>query len=160
MPFSCQQCGECCTKMGYVFAITEEYGNYEYLLKNEYLGDTSRVTVAPEMVPLFEDRSIFESFPRACPFLRIDRTEGKAFCTVHETRPELCRIYGCWRMLILDWRGRRAGRVMHGSSVSFDDGLLRHIWDSRIRDMDSADDEEWQRKVIRILQRFGYTVIR
>ena len=160
MSFYCQQCGECCTKMGYVFVIVEEHGNNEYLVRNEYLGDTSLVAVIPEMIPRFEDRSIFESFPKACPFFRFDHIEQKAFCTVHQTRPELCRIYGCWRMLILDWRGRRAGRVMHGSAVSFDDDLLRHIWDSRIRDMDSADDQEWQRKVIRILQQFGYRVIR
>jgi len=159
MPFSCQQCGECCTRMGYVFDIIADHGEEVYTVRNQYLGELTEVRVAQEMIPLFLDRSIFDRFPQACPFLRFDHEET-AFCTVHLTRPELCRMYGCWLLLIEDAHGRRAGRVMQGGHVSFDDELLRHIWENHIRPLDRTDEEEWQRNVIRILQRFGYTVIR
>lgn len=159
MPFSCEQCGECCTQMGYVFEIVADHGEYAFTVRNQYLGNLTDVQVAEAMIPLFSDRSIFHRHPKACPFLRFD-PGGTAFCTVHLTRPELCRIYGCWRLLIRDSRGRRAGRVMQAGQVSFDDEILRHIWESRIRPLDRTDEEEWQRKVARTLQRFGYTVIR
>ena len=145
--------------MGYVFEIIADHGGYAYTLRNRELGELTEVQVAEGMVPLFQDRSIFSRYPDACPFLRFDQ-EGMAFCTVHLTRPGLCRIYGCWRLLVEDCRGRRAGRVMQAGQVSFDDELLRHIWENHIRPLDRTDDEAWQRKVIRILQRFGYTVIR
>ncbi len=159
MPFSCDQCGECCTRMGYVFEIIADHGEYSYTVRNQYLGDRTDVRVAPEMVPLFLDRAVFDRYPHACPFLRFNH-EGKAFCTVHLTRPELCRIYGCWILLIRDARGQRAGRVMQAGHASFDDDILSHIWENHIRPLDRSDDEEWQRNVIRILQRFGYTVTR
>ncbi len=159
MPFSCQQCGECCTRMGYVFEIVADHGEYAYTLQNQYLRDVTEVRVTEAMIPLFEDRSIFSRYPKACPFLRFDHGTT-AFCTVHLTRPELCRIYGCWQLLIQDARGRRAGRVMQAGQVSLDDDLLRHIWENHISSLDRTNDDAWQKNVIRILQRFGYTVIR
>ena len=67
---------------------------------NEYTGEETAVTVDPDKVLLFLDRSIFEELPEACPFFRTDQKTGKAYCTVHLTRPEICRDYGCWRLLI------------------------------------------------------------
>jgi Fe-S-cluster containining protein len=145
--------------MGYVFSIIADRGEYAYTVRNQYLGDMTDVQVVPEMIPLFCDRGIFDRYPHACPFLRFN-SDGKAFCTVHLTRPELCRIYGCWQLLIQDARGRRAGRVMQAGHISFDDDLLRHIWENHIRSLDRTDDQEWERNVIRILEKFGYTVIR
>jgi hypothetical protein len=49
---------------------------------------------------------------------------------------------------------------MQAGHASFDDDILSHIWENHIRPLDRSDDEEWQRNVIRILQRFGYTVTR
>jgi hypothetical protein len=49
---------------------------------------------------------------------------------------------------------------MQGGHVSFNDDFLPHIWENHIRPLDRTNEEEWQRNVIRILQRFGYTVIR
>jgi len=160
MPFYCQQCGECCTQMGYVHVIKADLGNNEYLIRNEYTGEETRSRISPRMLPLFEDRSTFERWPKACPFFRCDTAERKGYCTVYPTWPDICREFGCWRLLILDAHGRRAGRVMTGTYLACEDATLRQVWDYHIREMEAADDEEWIRKVTLILSRLGYTVIR
>lgn len=160
MPFYCQQCGECCTQMGYVHTIKAEYGNHEYLIRNEYTGEETRSRVSPQMLHLFEDKSIFERWPNACPLFRYDDAEKKGYCTVYPTWPEICREFSCWRLLILDAFGKRAGRVMTGTYLACEDTLLRHVWDYHIREMEAADDADWLRKVTKILTRLGFTVIR
>jgi hypothetical protein len=146
--------------MGYVHVIKAEYGNHEYLIRNEYNGEETRSRVSPQMLHLFEDKSTFDRWPKACPFFRCDTTEKKGFCTVYPTWPEICREFSCWRLLILDASGRRAGRVMTGTYLACEDTMLRHVWDYRIRDLEAADDAEWIRNVTKILTRLGYSVIR
>ena len=160
MPFFCQQCGECCTEMGYVHVISAECGNHEYLIRNEYTGELTRSRVAAGMLHRFEDRSVFDRWPHACPFFRYDDGEQKGYCTVYPTWPEICQEYKCWRLLILDAQGRRAGRVMTGTYIACEDEILRTIWDYHIRDLDVDDQEFWTRSVVRTLRRFGYTVLR
>ena len=110
MPFECSQCGECCSHLGLVHTIQEDYGDYHFLVKNLYTGEKTAVAVDPDKVSLFCDTSIFEERPEACPFFRYDQTSAKGYCTVHLTRPEICRDYGCWRMLVLDPHEKRAGQ--------------------------------------------------
>ena len=49
---------------------------------------------------------------------------------------------------------------MHGTYLACEDSLLRTVWDYHIREMETVDDEEWIRKVTKILTRLGYSVIR
>jgi hypothetical protein len=146
--------------MGYVHSIKAEYENHEYLIRNEYTGEETRSRVSPQLLHLFEDKSIFERWPKACPLFRYDDAEKKGYCTVYPTWPEICREFSCWRLLILDAFGKRSGRVMTGTYLACEDTLLRQVWDYHIREMEAADDEDWLRKVTKILTRLGYTVIR
>jgi len=160
MPFYCQQCGECCTQMGYVHVIKAAYDDHVFLIRNEYTGEETRSQVSPRMLHLFEDQRIFDHWPKACPFFRYDDGEKKGYCTVYPTWPEICREFSCWRLLILDAFGKRAGRVMAGTYLACEDTLLRQVWDYHIREIEAADDSEWLRKVTKILTRLGYSVIR
>src|SRR5512136_3112271 len=112
MPFECSQCGECCSHLGLVHTIDRYCGDFHFLLKNQYTGEKTAVAVDPDKIVLYRDTSIFQERPEACPFFRYDRVSAKGYCTVHMTRPEICRDYGCWRMLVLDSHGKRAGRIM------------------------------------------------
>ena len=93
MVFDCQQCGECCSHLGLVHSITEDRGNYEFVVFNRYTNESNVVTVDAEKHALFDDKSIFTSLPEACPFFRHQPGSEKAFCTVHLTRPDICRDY-------------------------------------------------------------------
>lgn len=160
MPFECSQCGECCSHLGLVHTIREDYGNYHFLVNNQYTGEKTVVTVDPDKISLFDDRSIFTERPEACPFFRFDHALSKGFCTVHLTRPEICRDYGCWRLLILNKEGVRAGRIMCQRFLASEDEQLTRIFEEQINDRVEPDDAVWDELVVHVLVTAGYTVRR
>jgi uncharacterized protein len=156
----CCQCGSCCSHMRIVHATIEERGNYTFIVHNAYNGDVKEVRVDPDKIALFEDRSSIEELPDACPFLRFDEKAGKALCTVHLTRPDLCREYCCWRLLILDPRGKRAGRVMYQTTFLPDDDELSRLWERVQPTLNGLCGTEWDGAVIDALTKAGYRVRR
>jgi Fe-S-cluster containining protein len=143
-----------------VHEIIEERGNYTFVLYNNYTGDKNEVRVDPDKIALFEDVSSLEGHPHACPFLRFDREGGKAWCTVHLTRPDLCREYCCWRLLILDSQGKRAGRVMYQTTFLPDNDTLRRLWEEMEPNLSGLAGTEWDDALIRMLTASGYRVRR
>jgi len=158
MVFECQQCGECCHHMGQVHIIKETIGESGFLVNNQYTGEKTAVIIDQDKHDLFENKSIFLEQPEACPFLRYKKEDRKAYCTVHLTRPEICRDYGCWRLLILNSRGLRAGRIMYQRAFFSDDADLTRLWNTCIDPLNEPDDQAWEEKVIKILINACYTV--
>jgi len=159
MPFECSQCGECCSHLGLVHVIVEEYGQYRFLVRNQYTGEKTAVAVDPDKIALFNDRSIFSERPEACPFFRFDRAAEKGYCTVHLTRPEICRDYGCWRLLILRPDGTRAGRIMGRRHLASEDEMLTRLFREKVDHLVEPDDARWDWQVTRILVAEGYRVL-
>ncbi|MDD1659796.1 MAG: YkgJ family cysteine cluster protein [Methanomicrobiales archaeon] len=160
MTFRCRICGECCSHLGLVHAIREEYANHEYSLLNRYTGDVTRVSVDPDKTHLLDNMSIFQREPEACPFLRDDPDNHRVCCIVHATRPDICREFQCWRLLVLDSRGRQAGRVMGRRHLNSDDPVLCGVWEQRVGAISEPDDASWDFRVERVLLEAGYTVVR
>jgi uncharacterized protein len=158
MAFECFQCGECCAHLGLVHIVKEDYGNYKFLIYNAYTGEKTPVTVDPDKHAIFDDKRIFEKLPQTCPFFRHQPESELAYCTVHLTRPEICRDYGCWRLLILNHRGSRVGKIKYIRTLISEDSLLNRIWDDCIADIDEPDDRLWEDQMIRILSKAGYSV--
>jgi Fe-S-cluster containining protein len=144
--------------MGQVHTISETRGGYKFLVNNQYTGEKTAVTVDPDKHRLFLDKNIFTDHPGACPFLRQERGDTKAFCTVHLTRPEICRDYGCWRLLILDAKGTRAGRIMYQRAFFSENDHLSRLWAERVDPLNEPDDSRWEKAMIRILTAAGYTI--
>ncbi len=143
-----------------VYATIEERGNYTFVVHNAYTGEVNEVQVDPDKIALFEDRSSVEELPDACPFLRFNAETRKGWCTVHLTRPDLCRDYCCWRLLILDSRGKRAGRVMYQTTFLPDNDELGRLWERVQPTLNGLSGTEWDDAVIRILTAAGYRVRR
>ena len=158
MPFECSQCGECCSHLGLVHTIDKDYGDYHFLVRNQYTGEKTAVTIDLDKVTLFCDTSIFGERPEACPFFRFDPASSKGCCTVHLTRPEICRDYGCWRLLILDKKGNRAGRIMCQRHLATEDEALPRLFEEHINHLCEPDDAAWDERVITMLVAAGYTV--
>lgn len=158
MPFECYQCGECCENLGLVYTIREECGNLSFLMYNQYTGEETSVRIDPDKRDLFLDTGVFELLPNTCPFFRYYPGTEKACCTVHQTRPEICRDYRCWRLLILDPRGRRVGRIRSLRTLCSEDELLTRIWEECIEHIGEPDDRIWEDMMIRTLTRAGYSV--
>ncbi|HDR74220.1 MAG TPA: YkgJ family cysteine cluster protein [Methanoculleus sp.] len=142
-----------------VHRIIEECGNATFVVHNYYTGEKDTVRVDPDKIALFEDKSSLEGLPDACRFLRFDEN-GKAWCTVHLTRPEICRMYCCWRLLVLDANGKRAGRVMYQTMFVPDNDAISQLWDQVKPTLEGLSATEWDDTVIRILTEFGYRVRR
>lgn len=156
--FRCQQCGECCSYMGDIIGIDEKTGPDTYRIRFSVTGEERIVTLDPDKKDLFLTREIAQSHPMACPFLRF--RDNRAFCTVHATRPGLCRQYGCFRILILDKDCRHIGMVQDGSRIfSSLDPALHELWDREVKGTDIPDDTEWERYVRGVFSRAGYHVV-
>lgn len=158
MSYFCQQCGECCSVMGQVFSIVETLDEYHFRFRNEYTGDTRVVEVAPHLRALFQSEAVPGSWENPCPFLRLDPESRMAFCTVHLTRPDVCREYQCWRILVLDNEGYRVARVMERRYLCLQDESLRGQWEEYREPLDSLEDGEWDEAVIRFFRERGYLV--
>jgi len=158
MPFECIQCGECCSHLGLVHSIRQDRGNGRFLLHNQYTGDEQEVVLDSDKADLYADRSTFSREPEACPFFRFNPVDGRGYCTIHRTRPEICRDFSCWRLLILDPAGNRAGRVMFIRTLVTDDPVLRAIWEESLDTIGDAEDAAWDDLMIAAVSRAGYSV--
>ncbi len=143
--------------MRLVHTITEDRGDYTFVVYNYYSGDIKEVRVDADKIAFYEDRSSLEELPDACPFLRFD-TVGKAWCTVHLTRPDICRDYCCWRLLIRDAQGKRAGRVLYQRTFLSDNDELGQLWEEMKPTLTGLSDTEWDKAVICFLTAAGYRV--
>ncbi|GAB7015917.1 hypothetical protein [Methanogenium cariaci] len=143
--------------MNLVHTITEDRGDNTFVVYNYYSGEVTEVRVDADKTALYEDTRSLENLPDACPFLRFD-TEGKAWCTVHLTRPEICRDYCCWRLLIYDAQGRRAGRVLYQRTFVPDTAELGRLWEEEKPKLSGLTDREWDVAVIGFLTKAGYRV--
>ena len=158
MAYFCQQCGECCSVIGQVFSIIRQLDEFRFLLRNEYTGDTREVEVAPPLRRLFSESLIPKEWENPCPFLRMDHPLGLSFCTVHQTRPDVCREYQCWRVLVLDREGRRVARVMERRYLCLEDEGLRGKWEEFRESADGLEGEDWDRAVIGFFRGLGFRV--
>ncbi|MDD1690779.1 MAG: YkgJ family cysteine cluster protein [Methanoregula sp.] len=158
--FRCQQCGECCSSMGDVIGIREKTGPSDFLIWFRITGEERRVRIDPDKHDLFAGQDIRKVRPMACPFLR-ERFAGSLICTVHLTRPDLCRRYACFRILVCGPGGERLGRVVDASRYfTTMDPELRALWDREIAGAGIVDEALWEEHAERVLSGAGYQVIR
>lgn len=158
LSFECLQCGECCSYLGTVLTIEEKIGDTEFIICNQYTGERKRVRIDPDKLHLYPDRSIFEELPEACPFLRPDPENDRICCTIHETRTDMCRSYGCWRLLIMNSKGKPVGRISGPRILrTKDEGLMR-VWEEKVIPLDPSDQDEWDRRMKAALSGEGFSV--
>jgi hypothetical protein len=146
--------------MGEIIGIRKEIRPFTFRIWYMPTGEEREVTVDTDKRDLFLLNDVNKIRPMACPFLR-SLPRGKFACSVHDSRPDLCRQYSCFRILICDAGGRRVGRVADaGRCFSTMDARLHDIWDREIKDVKIPDEQRWEEHVERILTREGYRVIR
>ena len=158
MTFVCQLCGECCSTMGEIISIQEKTGAAEFRIMYTTPGVEQLVTLDPDKRDLF-----FKNPPlsrMACPFLR-DLDPGRVICTIHNSLPDLCRQYSCFRILIINAEGKRVGRVRDRTrQVITTDPKIHELWQRECRLLDSADEEDWEEEIGKILTRGGYHIVK
>lgn len=146
--------------MGEIIEIREVLDPGSFRIGFSVTGEERIVSVDPEKRELFQVQGIKTLRPMACPFLR--KAGNKKFvCSVHKSRPELCRRYSCYRILVLDSQENRIGRVTDASRYfTTADADLRRIWNREIAGAVIPDEETWEEHVEQTFTRAGYRVMR
>ena len=146
--------------MGEIIEIHEELEPDVFRIGFSVTGEERIVSVDPEKRDLFH-LEVFKTLqPMACPFMRKSGTK-KFVCSVHSSRPELCRQYCCYRILVLDSQGKGIGKVTDSSRYfTTTDVDLRKIWNSEIASIGISDERCWEEHVEQTLTRAGYRVVR
>jgi hypothetical protein len=130
--------------MGDIIGIVEKTGPSMFRIRFSVTGEEMEVTLDADKKELFRTQDTRLLRPMACPFLRFDM-QGRALCTIHETRPGLCRLYTCFCLLVLDPEGNPIGRVQDGSRIfSTMNESLRKLWEDKIAGGDIPDEAAWK----------------
>jgi len=140
--FVCTRCGKCCMSLGRHIRIERSISSVQHYCRVTVTGELLPVAVHPHHRDLF---SFGEKDPSWCPFLRKE-DEGLFTCTIHETRPRLCREFRCRTLLIYDREGREAGYVKGRRSLSTEDPVLESAWQEIPGDSDDGVMRETLRK--------------
>ena len=144
--------------MGEIISIQEKTGEIEFRIGYSATFEERIVTLDDDKRELFFTRDPVSSM--ACPFLR-EKYPGRVICTVHDSRPELCRQYSCFRILVLDQEGKPAGRVLYRTrSFSSPDARLNAIWQQDCRQLDIRDENTWEEEVAQTFKRAGWLVVK
>jgi uncharacterized protein len=146
--------------MGEVIEIREQTGPSAFRIGFTVTGEEREVRIDPERETLWFRKGLQNKRTMACPFLREEET-GAVICTVHHSRPDLCRQYSCFRILVLDREGKKIGRVVDGTRY-FDSGNagLKETWDKECAGLDITDEDCWEEVVEKRLALAGYQVVR
>lgn len=146
--------------MGEIIEIREQLDSRTFRIGFTVTGEERIVSVDPDKINLFCETELTTSRPMACPFLREASTK-KFVCSVHMSRPGLCRQYSCYRLLVLDAKMNRIGKVADASRYFTTSDLdLRRVWNQKIAELVIPDEFLWEEYVEHSLVRAGYVVVR
>ncbi|MFA4877544.1 MAG: YkgJ family cysteine cluster protein [Methanoregula sp.] len=146
--------------MGEIIEILEEISPLCFRIGYMTTCEERTVVVDPDKKALFLKCEQTAKQSLACPFLR-EAAPGKIICTVHSSRPDICRQYSCFRIMVLDDEGKRMGKVSHNTRCLITmDHKLREIWDRDISKIQTNDETFWEEHVGEALSGHGYRVIK
>jgi uncharacterized protein len=146
--------------MGEIIEITEQAAPRKFRIRYTTTGEEREVMLDADKVGLFSARDSGTMHHSACPFLR-EKSPGTLVCTVHDSRPELCRQYSCFRVLVCDESGNRLGRVWDDSRYfTTTDATLHEIWDREIAGLAILDDAAWEDFIGQLLIGKGYRLVK
>jgi len=158
--FECTLCGKCCMHAGAeLIEVEKRLTSRDYLCRQKIVGGTFRARVEERFLDIFRETSENDAHPSWCPFLRgHPEEEGTYVCTIHDSRPSVCRTYICCSMRIFAGDGREVGKVKGRRSLVTEDAALRRCWEESVAPLGTDNDVAWRSEVIAILGRAGYRV--
>ena len=165
--FTCDSCGKCCSSFGSFITIERQLDDRDYYCRYALTSELFPVRVDAEHADEVLERysgpagTGASSGKRPCPFLCGKKDGGGFTCAIYATRPQVCREFRCYRMLVYDSGGHLSGRVIGGGEISTTDEALARLWKEKIVSIPhahpkGANDPAWAKKVTGILAAHGY----
>jgi Fe-S-cluster containining protein len=151
--FRCTRCGKCCRSLGPHIKIERKMNEQDLYCRSIVTGDLFLAHIGNEFLPgqRIRDR---EYHPGECPFL-LPTSESGYHCSIYETRPQICRSFVCYSMLIFDRNNEQVGKVKGRRSLESTDLHLVTLWEE-IRRLAPGNENAWRREALGILERHGY----
>ena len=155
--FDCTWCGKCCASFGEFIKIERQLTSRDYYcrygIKNELFLAHIEGDFGDSQPPSSKDSETV----KGCPFMR-KNPAGKGFaCAVYATRPQICREFRCYRMVIYHKEGHECGRILGRNELKTSDESLAQIWKEYITPrLPHPSDTLWDTAVTEALADHGY----
>ncbi len=150
--FECDQCGKCCVSLGPLITIERQLNDRDYYCRCKIDNAVFVAHVDPayreEIADSFSDGECGHPFSgnRSCGFLRMHSEGEGSVCAIYSSRPNICRDFRCYHMLIRNSQGMICGRVIGKNTLRTEDVLLRQIWDEEVLPVPYGDPVAWRKK--------------
>lgn len=160
--FECDRCGKCCVSFGHLITIERQLSDLDYYCRCKIDNSVFPVHVDPAYCEEIADEIAADESAHSgkekkpCRFLRKDRQGEGTHCAVYSTRPEICRDFRCYRMVIRNHKGDICGWVVGKNTISTEDAALEHLWKEQVAVVPYRDTTAWKEKVAGILSEHSY----
>jgi Fe-S-cluster containining protein len=160
--FTCDSCGKCCSSFGSFITIERQLSDRDYYCRYSLTRELFPVHVNRECADEVSGRysapagTASPAGKRPCPFL-CSNPDGNGFtCGIYDNRPQVCREFRCYRMLVYDRDNRLIGKVIGAGEINTSDETLARLWKEQIASIPYAhakggNDPAWVKKVTAIL---------
>ncbi len=187
MKFECDRCGKCCRSYGEFITIERQINSRDYYSTFGITRELFFVHVQPEhadaIAKAYEDGETGDDKNRKkCIFLLKDGQGDGFTCAVYPSRPQICREFQCYRMVIYNAEQQLCGRVIGRNELKTSDENLSTLWKEKVahlpppasnglhhiphkhRNLNTeshihgshVDDSAWTDTVVAILKASGY----
>jgi len=153
--FECDRCGKCCRSFGEFIKIERQLTSRDYYsrygLKNELFLAHIEADYADMQPPYSKEGE------KGCPFIRKNQNGSGIACAIYATRPQICREFRCYRMVIYNSAGHECGRILGRNELKTNDEPLARIWKESIAQrLPHHSYMRWETAVIEALADHGY----
>ncbi len=145
---------------GEFIAIENRLSGRNFACITRITGERFIARIEEGYLGLFNDPAYAPRSARWCPFLRQNPGTDEYLCTIHTSRPHVCRAFVCCSMRIYAPDGSPIGTVKGRRSLTTKDEELRKYWDEAIKSIATDDDAIWHERMQTILAEHGYRVER
>jgi len=155
--FECSWCGKCCACYGDFIKIERQLTSRDYYcrygIKNEMFLAHVEVDYIGDYPVESKDSN---KTKKGCPFMHKSLSGSGFACAIYATRPQVCKEFRCYRMLIFDRDGHECGRILGRNQLKTTDEALGRIWNEEIEPIPYREGSRWEKMVIDTLATHGY----
>jgi uncharacterized protein len=155
--FECDWCGKCCRSFGEFIKIERQLTDRDYYCRDGIKNEIFHAHIEGDYADRLPPGSTEGKPVKGCPFMRKSPDTRGIACAIYATRPQTCRNFRCYRMVILDHEGHECGRIMGRNDLKTTDKILEQIWKNHIAPLlPHHSDMRWEKAVIDALVPYGY----
>jgi Fe-S-cluster containining protein len=154
--FECTWCGKCCACYGDFIKIERQLTSRDYYCRYGIKNEMFLAHVEGDYIGSYPSEPKEGKQVKGCPFMQKNQSGDGFACAIYATRPQVCKEFRCYRMIILDRDGHECGRIMGRNQLKTIDETLEHIWDEEIAPLPYREGTRWVKLVIDALAVYGY----